>query len=69
MSATVKIRCPNLVCRMILTVSTSMRGKRVRCASCGETLMVPKSAAGPAPARPPAGAVVGGSQPGKTTPE
>lgn len=39
------IMCPNLRCRKILMVPTSMRGSRVRCKYCEMTLTVPKARA------------------------
>ncbi len=41
MANMLRIRCPNLKCRLILNVPTTMRGKRVCCATCGEPLLVP----------------------------
>jgi hypothetical protein len=41
MQQTIKLRCPNLLCRIILTVPAEMRGEVIRCASCNETLRVP----------------------------
>ena len=44
---TVRIICPNLKCRAILSVPSTARGKSVRCRSCGTRVSVPqpKSAA------------------------
>jgi len=50
MEKAVKVRCPNLKCRVILNVPTAMRGKHVRCATCGETLLVPSGRSAPRPA-------------------
>lgn len=33
--------CPNLLCRSILQVPESVRGRRVRCGKCGKDFMVP----------------------------
>ena len=41
MIGTIKLRCPNLRCRAILSVSVEMRGTCVRCEECGEDLLVP----------------------------
>ncbi|HYF13966.1 MAG TPA: hypothetical protein VD971_02710 [Phycisphaerales bacterium] len=37
----VRIMCPNLVCRKVLAVPTSLRGKTVRCKNCGTNIRVP----------------------------
>lgn len=48
--ATIRIMCPSLNCRRILTVPVSSRGKKVRCRNCGTTLLIPQRPAGkPAP--------------------
>lgn len=60
MSEPIKIRCPNLLCRVILSVPRDMRGECIRCANCGETLKVPSPSSTPAsdsiPVMPMAGA-------------
>ncbi|MFY7895771.1 MAG: hypothetical protein ACOVP8_06040 [Phycisphaerales bacterium] len=33
--------CPNLVCRKVLAVPESVRGKTVRCKACGTNIKVP----------------------------
>ena len=38
---TIKIRCPNLRCRTILSVPVDRRGKCVVCQECGQALMIP----------------------------
>ena len=38
---TLRIMCPNLVCRKILAVPTSARGKTVRCKGCQTNIRVP----------------------------
>lgn len=45
----VRIMCPNLVCRRVLIVPVSSRGKTVRCRNCGITIRVPEKAPPPAP--------------------
>ena len=40
--ATIRIMCPSLNCRRILTVPVSSRGKKVRCRNCGTTLLIPQ---------------------------
>jgi len=47
---TVRIMCPNLVCRKILAVPKSARGRTIRCRGCGTNIQVPK--AGEAPPAP-----------------
>jgi hypothetical protein len=37
----VRIMCPNLVCRKVLAVPESLRGKTVRCAGCSTNIRVP----------------------------
>lgn len=39
----VTLICPNLKCRTILQVPDGARGKRVRCAKCGKTFLVPSA--------------------------
>lgn len=38
---TVRIMCPNLVCRKVLAVPRTARGKTVKCRSCGISIRVP----------------------------
>lgn len=48
----VRIICPNLKCRAILSVPGSARGKSVRCRSCGARVSVPQPrSAAPKPAK------------------
>ncbi len=37
----VKIMCPNLTCRKVLSIPDLARGKTVRCKSCGTNIRVP----------------------------
>lgn len=37
----VRLICPNLKCRKILSVPDSARGKKVRCRGCGMRVQVP----------------------------
>ena len=37
----VRIMCPNLVCRKVLAVPKAARGKTVRCRNCGITIRIP----------------------------
>ena len=41
----VTLMCPNLICRKVLAVPDSMRGKRVRCGYCETTFSVPSTGA------------------------
>ncbi len=40
----VRLMCPNLVCRTVLAVPQSARGKTVRCRACGTNIRVPSEA-------------------------
>ena len=44
MSSMLRLMCPNLKCRKILTVPASTRGKTVRCRNCGIRINVPSNA-------------------------
>ena len=37
-----RIMCPNLTCRRILSVPSAARGKTVRCRNCGTNIKVPQ---------------------------
>jgi RNase P subunit RPR2 len=37
----VRIMCPNLTCRKVLSVPESLRGKTVRCKNCMTNIRVP----------------------------
>ncbi len=39
--ATVKIMCPKLTCRKVLSVPEAARGRTVRCRLCGTAIRVP----------------------------
>ncbi|MBI4578746.1 MAG: hypothetical protein HY718_03535 [Planctomycetes bacterium] len=39
----IAVICPNLMCRGILQVPETVRGRRVRCGKCGKDFMVPLS--------------------------
>ncbi|MBX3359980.1 MAG: hypothetical protein KF705_00865 [Phycisphaeraceae bacterium] len=57
--AHVKIMCPSLTCRKVLSVPAIARGKTVRCKSCGTVIRIPeKPAAQAKPAVPKDAAVV-----------
>ncbi len=38
----VRLICPNLKCRKILSVPDSARGKKVRCRGCGMRVQIPQ---------------------------
>jgi len=40
-SNVVRLICPNLKCRKILSVPDSARGKKVRCRGCGMRVQIP----------------------------
>jgi len=40
-SSVVRLICPNLKCRKILSVPESARGKKVRCRGCGMRVQIP----------------------------
>lgn len=43
--AHVKIMCPSLTCRKVLSVPAIARGKTVRCKSCGTVIRIPEKPA------------------------
>ena len=46
----VRIMCPSLTCRKVLSIPEMARGKTVRCKSCGTNIRIPADRAGkPAP--------------------
>lgn len=53
MSSVIRLICPNLKCRKILTVPATTRGKTVRCRNCGFKINVPAPST-PTPASSPA---------------
>lgn len=52
----VRIMCPSLVCRKVLSVPGEARGKAVRCKSCGTVIRIPDKSAAAPPPRPAEGA-------------
>lgn len=40
---TVKIMCPKLTCRKVLSVPATARGRTVRCRLCGTAIRVPNA--------------------------
>ncbi len=53
MANPVRLICPNLKCRKILSVPESARGKKVRCRGCGMRVQIPEKPAAPAASAPP----------------
>lgn len=49
---TIRLICPNLRCRSILTAPASTRGKTVRCRACGMKVRVPAPATDPSKNQP-----------------
>ena len=49
-SSMIRLLCPNLKCRKILSVPISARGKTVRCRNCGMRVQVPAPTQAPSPA-------------------
>ena len=43
----VRLLCPNLKCRTILSVPVTARGKTVRCRNCGMRIQVPAGTGSP----------------------
>ena len=39
----VRIMCPNLTCRKVLSIPAVARGKTVRCKSCGTNIRIPSN--------------------------
>lgn len=54
MSTHVRMICPNLKCRSILSVPVNARGKTVRCRQCSMRIQVPVPAKGSPPPPTPA---------------
>ncbi len=46
----IRLICPNLKCRKVLSVPSHARGKNVRCRNCGMRVEVPPASATPRPA-------------------
>ncbi len=38
----IRVMCPNLLCRKILGVPPTARGKTVRCKACGTSIRIPE---------------------------
>lgn len=43
MASSIRLICPNLRCRTVLSVPATARGQTVRCRSCGMRVQVPAS--------------------------
>ncbi|MEQ8770907.1 MAG: hypothetical protein RIB60_10425 [Phycisphaerales bacterium] len=41
----IRIMCPSLVCRKVLAVPTTARGKNVKCRNCGTIIRIPEKKA------------------------
>jgi len=44
MTVSVRMVCPNLLCRAVLSAPATARGKKVRCRACGMRVQVPAAA-------------------------
>jgi len=45
--ASIRIMCPNLTCRKVLSVPASARGKTVRCRACATAIRIPGGSSTP----------------------
>lgn len=45
----VRIMCPNLTCRKVLSIPQVARGKTVRCKACGTNIKIPTAKQAPKP--------------------
>lgn len=45
----VRIMCPNLTCRKVLSIPEVARGKTVRCKACGTNIRIPAIKQAPKP--------------------
>ncbi|NBC10853.1 MAG: hypothetical protein GVY24_03845 [Planctomycetes bacterium] len=52
MTSSIRMICPNLKCRCVLSVPPQARGKTVRCRQCGMRIQVPAENGTPKPAAP-----------------
>ncbi len=43
----IRIMCPNVICRKVMTVPTSGRGKIVQCPQCRKRLRIPQTVTTP----------------------
>ena len=53
MSSSIRIICPSLACRALLSVPVAARGKTVRCSQCGLRVSVPVKPSAGTPAATP----------------
>lgn len=65
----VRIMCPNLLCRKVLAVPQSARGKTVRCKACSTAIRIPEKAGSKKPDAKPGDAKSGDAKPGEAKPE
>lgn len=49
MASMIRLICPNLKCRKILTVPETARGKTVRCRNCAMKIRIPAGPPAPVP--------------------
>lgn len=47
---TIRLMCPNVVCKRVLAVPLTARGRQVRCRFCGTSIRVPVKKEPPKPA-------------------
>lgn len=47
---TIRIMCPNVVCKRVLAVPLTARGRQVRCRFCGTSIRIPVKKDPPKPA-------------------
>ena len=40
--AVIRLMCPNLKCKSVLSVPKEARGRLIRCRNCGSTIQVPQ---------------------------
>ena len=52
MTSSIRMICPNLKCRCVLSVPPQARGKTVRCRQCGMRIQVPAGTGAPKPTAP-----------------
>ncbi len=43
--AVIRLMCPNLKCKSVLSVPKEARGRLIRCRNCGSTIQVPQKPA------------------------
>lgn len=48
----IRLMCPNLKCKSVLSVPKEARGRLIRCRNCGSTIQVPQKARQPVAQKP-----------------